>query len=177
VPCSEPGWIRLLDGTLTALVLDRSGHPDVGSRWAAALAGPLRCRRGHRPAWWWTPLGLPVSHALPWEHLAATGLARAAGWIGDDQDWTVLRRAAFGAAARGGRRPADERLVAAGRIWLALVDDPEAAAILRRPTIGRDPTAAALDAVATLLQRTPDALRTPHPVSLPIAPSLTGGPP
>jgi hypothetical protein len=173
VPCSEPGWIRLLDGTLAALVLDRSGHPEVGHRWAAALTGALRCRRGHRPAWWWTPLGLPVSHALPWEHLAATGLARAAGWIGDDHDWSVLRRTTLGAAARGGRRPADERLVAAGRIWLSLVDDPEAAAILRRPTIGRDPTAAALDAVATLLQRTPDALATPHSIS----PSSTGGPP
>ena len=36
-------------------------------------------------------------------------------------------------------------------MWLTAVDDPQAERILRRPTVGRDPLAAALDRLATRL--------------------------
>ena len=85
--------------------------------------------------------------ALDWEHAAATALARSAGWVGDE-DWTALRARVLGAAARGAAAPRDDRLIAAGRLWLACVDDDQAVRILARPTVGRDPLAGALDAVA-----------------------------
>lgn len=158
VPCSEPGWVRPLDGTLAALALARAGHADVAARWGAALAGPLALRRGHRPAWWWTPLGLGAGAAPPWEHAAAAGLARAAGWVGDD-DWAALRARALGAAARGTDRPDDERLVAAARLWLVFVDDEPAARILARPTVRHDPLAVALDLVARRVAADASSLR------------------
>ncbi|HAS12104.1 MAG TPA: hypothetical protein DCS55_16545 [Acidimicrobiaceae bacterium] len=159
VPASEPTWVRTLDGTLAALALDRLGD-DVGPRrWASALHGPLATRRGHRPSWWWTPLGVSAGRCLDWEHAAATALAHEQGWI-DDADWTHLRRRVLGAAARGSRRRDDERLIAAGRMWLALVDDPAAERIVSRPTVRHDPLAVALDVHARHLR----AARAPVPV-------------
>lgn len=149
VPCSEPGWVRPLDGTLSALALARAGHPAAADAWAAALGGELGLRRGHRPAWWWTPLGVGAGAAPAWEHAAATALARAGGLLVDDRDWHALRARALGAAARGGELPDDERLIAAARVWLALVDDPEVARIVARPGVRRDPLACALDRLAT----------------------------
>jgi hypothetical protein len=155
VPCSEPTWIRPLDATLAALALQRSGRPGAAAAWARALQGELGLRRGHRPAWWWTPLGIGAGSMPAWEHAATTALARSAGWIGDG-DWTALRRRALGAAARGGGQPDDERLIAAARCWLALVDDLEAERIVTRPGVRRDPLACALDALATRLREQPD---------------------
>ncbi len=157
VPCSEPGWVRLLDSTLAAIALRRAGDEEAGRRWAAALGGRFALRRRHRPASAWTPLGVPLSHAAPWEHAAATALARAAGWCGDD-DWPVVRRSALAAAARGARRLHDERLVAAARLWVAQVDDEVASRVLARPSVGDDPLAAALDHLAQRLRAAPDLL-------------------
>jgi hypothetical protein len=142
VPASEPGWVRLLDGTLAALAL---GDAD---RWVAMLHGPMRLHRGHRPAWTWTPLGIAAGRADEWEHAAATVLARRAGWIGDD-DWDALRKPALGAAARGTAHPADERLIAAGRAWARIAGDDVAARLLARPTVRHDRLAVALDSLTT----------------------------
>lgn len=144
VPASEPTWIRPLDATLAALALAQLGDDDASRRWAAALQGPLAERRGHRPAWWWTPLGVAAGRCLDWEHAATTALAHEQGWI-DDADWVHLRRRVLGAAARGSSRRDDERLIAAGRVWLALVDDAPAERIVGRPTVRHDPLAVALD--------------------------------
>ena len=54
----------------------------------------------------------------------------------------------------------DERLIAAGRVLLAGLDDPQAAAIVARPTVRHDPIAVALDRLATRLTLDPHALRT-----------------
>ena len=93
-----------------------------------------------------TPTSLRLATSQPWEHAAATALARWRGWIGDD-DWAVLRRRSLGAAARGARRRDDARLVAAARVWAHLLDDEAATRILDRPTRSTDPIAAALDDV------------------------------
>lgn len=159
VPCSEPTWIRPLDGTLAALALQQSGRPEAAATWARALHRELGLSRGHRPAWWWTPLGLGAGSMPAWEHAATTAIARAAGWI-DDEDWTALRRRSLGAAARGGDQRDDERLISAARCWLAFVDDAEAARIVARPGVRRDPLACALDALAVRLREDPDVLRT-----------------
>ena len=159
VPASEPTWVRTLDGTLAALALARLGDDAAPRRWASVLDGPLAVRRGHRPSWWWTPLGVAAGRCLDWEHAAATALAHEQGWI-DDGDWTHLRRRVLGAAARGSSRRDDERLIAAGRMWLALVDDPAAERIVSRPTVRHDPLAVALDAHARHLR----VARTPLPI-------------
>lgn len=159
VPASEPTWVRTLDGTLAALALARLGDDAAPRRWAAALDGPLAVHRGHRPSWWWTPLGVSAGRCLDWEHATATALAHEQGWI-DDADWVHLRRRVLGAAARGSSRRDDERLIAAGRIWLTLVDDPGAERIVSRPTVRHDPLAVALDAHARHLR----AARAPLPV-------------
>lgn len=159
VPASEPTWVRTLDGTLAARALKHAGADDVARRWAQTMQGPLALRRGHRPSWWWTPLGVAAGRCLDWEHAAATALAHEQGWI-DDGDWPHLRRRVLGAAARGSRRRDDERLIAAGRVWLALVDDPGAGRIVARPTVRHDPLAVALDAHARHLRTT----RAPLPV-------------
>lgn len=159
VPASEPTWVRTLDGTLAALALERLGDGVAPGRWAATLRSSLATRRGHRPAWWWSPLGVSAGRCLDWEHAAATALAHERGWI-DDADWAHLRRRVLGAAARGSRRRDDERLIAAGRLWLALVDDPTAERIVARPTVRHDPLAVALDGLARHLRAT----RTPLPV-------------
>ncbi|MFV0260522.1 MAG: hypothetical protein ACK5PP_18975, partial [Acidimicrobiales bacterium] len=146
VPASEPGWVRLLDGTLAALALDGPVGPGgevAVERWRAALAGPLALRRGHRPAWVWTPLGLAAGRADAWEHAAATALAHRAGWI-TAADWDALRPLALGAAARATGRGHELRLIAAGRVWAAAVGDEEATAGLGRRRATADPLAAAL---------------------------------
>ncbi|HYD08544.1 MAG TPA: hypothetical protein VEA78_00470, partial [Acidimicrobiales bacterium] len=54
-----------------------------------------------------------------------------------------------GAAARGTAHRADERMIAASRIWAGLVGDEAAARILARPTVRRDELAIALDTFAS----------------------------
>ncbi len=157
-PPSEPTWVRLIDLVLFARV---TGDPDhlarrsLGSHFAG---GHARIGRpgGRRPAWYWTPLGVSGGRSEPWEHATATALARDAGWIGDD-DWAALRRPVLGAAARGTAIADDERLIAAGRLWLRHVDDAEARRIVGRPTVGHDPLAFALDQLATRMNREPAA--------------------
>jgi len=156
--CSEPSWIRPLDATIAALVLDRLGRVEPGRRWGAALNSGFSLRRGHRPAWWWTPLGIGAGSAPAWEHAAFSALARAAGWL-DNEDWPALRRRAMGAAARGAVHPHDERLVAAARIWLVFVVDEEARRIINRPGIRRDALACALDGLAQRLCDNQELLR------------------
>ncbi len=151
VPASEPTWVRTLDATLAAAALDELGEPAAGQRWGAMLEGPIALRRGHRPAWWWSPLGIAGGRVLDWEHAAATAIAHSRGWIGAG-DWWALRKRVLGAAARGSTRRADERLIAAGRVWLALVHDPDAERIVSRPTVNRDPLAVALDRLARHLR-------------------------
>lgn len=150
VPASEPTWLRPLDATLATIALETRGHAEAGARWQAMLGGPLALRRGHRPACWWTPLGLRVGAATTWEHATFTALARTRGWIGDD-DWAALRPHVLGAAARGTTVALDERTIAAGRLWLVFVDDDQAARILARPTVHRDALAVALDRLASSL--------------------------
>ena len=157
VPCSEPTWVRPLDGTLAAIALHRCGGS--AERWVTSLRREFGLHRGHRSAWYWTPLGWPAGSAPAWEHAASTALARAMGWIGDD-DWPALRARALGASARGTEHPHDERLIAAARIWLVFVDDPRAAPLLARPTVQHDPLAVALDRVATRLAADSQALAT-----------------
>jgi hypothetical protein len=150
VPASEPTWLRPLDATLAAAALTTAGHRDIGDAWAGMLAGPLALRRGHRPACWWTPLGIRIGSAPVWEHAATTAIARTQGWCGDD-DWAALRPQLLGAAARGSGIAHDERAIAAGRLWLVHVRDEQAARILARPTVQRDALAVALDRLATRL--------------------------
>ena len=156
VPCTEPGWVRPFDATLAAISLHSTG-PASSSKWAAALCREFALRRGHRPAWWWTPLGIGAGSMPPWEQAACTGLARSMGWLGDE-DWVALRAQSLGASAKGTRDPHDERLIAAARLWLVFVDDPVAARLLARPTIRHDPIAVALDLVAQRLSRDPETL-------------------
>jgi hypothetical protein len=145
--------VRTLDATLAAAALEELGETGGGERWRAMLAGPLALRRGHRPAWWWSPLGIAAGRCLDWEHAAATAVAHERGWIGAD-DWPALRKRVLGAAARGSSRRDDERLIASGRAWLALVDDPGAERIVSRPTVCHDPLAVAIDTLARHLRAT-----------------------
>ncbi|WP_179469742.1 hypothetical protein [Mycolicibacterium vinylchloridicum] len=151
VPCSEPTWVRPLDATLVAVALEDAQDSAAAQRWRLALAGPFAIRRGHRPAWWWSPLGLSAGKCRDWEHALVTAIAHSRGWT-DQQDWPALRQRVLGAAARGSERSDDERLVAAGRVWLNFVDDPAAAAVLYRPTVEHDPLAAAIDRLAEHLR-------------------------
>lgn len=148
VPCSEPTWVRPLDAVLAAVAVERAGGSTA--RFRAALHDELGLRRGHRPMWWWTPLGIGAGSMPAWEHAAVAGIARSMGWIGDD-DWQALRQRALGASARGTAHPHDERLVAAARLWAPFVDDEQAHRLLTRPTVGRDPLAVALDRLASHL--------------------------
>ena len=161
VPCSEPTWVRPLDATLAALALDRI-DPAASAAWQRALGREFGLHRGHRAAWYWTPLGWSAGSMPAWEHAACTALARAKGWVADD-DWQALRARALGASARGAAHPHDERLIAAARIWLVFVDDARAAPLLARPTVRHDPLAVALDRLATRLAAHPHALHSLHP--------------
>jgi len=147
VPCSEPGWVRPLDGTLAAIALVRAGHTEPATRWAAALGHEFALHKGKRAAWWWAPLGVGAGSMPAWEHMVATALARAEGWVGD-ADWPAVRAQALGASARGVAHPHDERTIAAARLWLRFVSDDEAARLLARPTVAHDPLAVALDCYA-----------------------------
>jgi hypothetical protein len=152
VPASEPGWVRLVDGALAAAVLADHGHQDTARHWTAALNHSFAMTRGHRPSQQWTPLGISVGRAADWEQALATAIAHTEGWI-DAADWASLRARVLGAAARGNERPNDERLIAAGRLWLARVDDAEALRIVDRPTVRHDPLACAIDALARTRSR------------------------
>ena len=158
VPCSEPGWVRPLDACLAAAALQRIGRTDSARHLGDLLSNKLPLRRGHRPAWWWTVLGVAGGSCPAWEHASCTAIDPAMGAVGD-ADWHALRTRALGAAARGTSEPHDERLIAAARMWLALVDDEIAAPIVARPTIRHDPLAVALDRLADRLRSDPDALR------------------
>ncbi|MEZ5215251.1 MAG: hypothetical protein R2705_01595 [Ilumatobacteraceae bacterium] len=154
MPCSEPTWVRPLDATLAALALQRVAPSSMAlARFEALIRGDLGVRRGrgsrpgHRPAWYWTPLGIAAGSAPAWEHAVCSALAHWAGWVGE-RDWAALRARSLGAAARGATDPEDERLVAAARLWLCFVDDPEAHGIVHRPGVRRDPLACALDSLA-----------------------------
>lgn len=160
VPCSEPTWVRPVDGALAAVAVHRAGGDT--SPWQAALDAEFGLRRGHRPAWYWTPLGVSAGAAPAWEHAVASALGRSMGWVGDD-DWAALRTRALGASARGAEHPHDERLIAAARIWLVYVDDPRAMPLLARPTVRHDPLAVALDRLARCLAADPHALTATHP--------------
>lgn len=151
VPASEPGWVRLLDGTLSALALSVD-DPRACDRWSEMLGQQLRLHRGHRPAWVWVPLGAAAGRPDDWEHAIAGALACAAGWVNAD-DWSALRARTLGVAARGIGHPSDQRLVAAGRLWSAHTQDTQAARLLARPTIGTDPLAAAIVAIADAIVR------------------------
>ncbi len=169
VPASEPGWTRLLDGTLAACALQRDaqalqalphagGDVDIRERWSASLNGSLALRNRHRPGSVWTPLGLRGPRADTWEHSAATALAYSAGYLANTDDWTALRKRTLAAAARGNAVVDDERLIAAGRVWLTMIDDEEASRILDRVTIGRDRLAVALATMASTLRTDPTLL-------------------
>jgi hypothetical protein len=160
VPCSEPTWIRPVDAALAAVALHRMGAST--EQWQEALSAEFGLRRGHRPAWYWTPLGWSAGSAPGWEHALMSALARAMGWVGDD-DWAGLRARALGASARGTEHPHDERLIAAARLWLVYVDDRRAAPLLARPTICHDPLAVAIDRLATRLADDPHAFVPTHP--------------
>lgn len=157
VPCSEPTWVRPLDATLASVTLHRLGRADAITHLRELFRDRLPLRRGHRPGWWWTVLGVHGGSSPDWEHAASTAIARAVGAVGND-DWQALRRRALGAAARGTTHPHDERLIAAARVWLAYVHDDEAAIIVARPTVRHDALAVALDRLATRLHSDPDSL-------------------
>ncbi len=148
VVASDPGWVRPLDAALAAAAARARGASTAAferllvERWAL--------RRSHRPAWWYEPLGFAAGAAPPWEHAAMTAVCRANGWIGDE-DWPHLRRAVLGAAARHDGDAHDERLVAAGRVWLRHVDDDEVARIVARRSAPTDPIALALTQWAAAL--------------------------
>jgi hypothetical protein len=163
---SEPTFVRLLDAVLTRAALVRvfeGAHhratepPDpaaLASPLVTLLTGPLAARRGHRRAWWWTPLGVSGGRCTDWEQAAATAIAHAFGWV-DDTEWAILRQRVLGAAARGASRRDDERLIAAGRVWLAQVPDDRARQIISRPRVRHDPIAVALDGLAESLSARP----------------------
>lgn len=159
VPCSEPGWLRFLDGTLTAVALTEAGDKTAGERWTQMLDGPLAIKRGHRPAMWWTPLGIAFGNAPLWEHALGCALARDYGWC-SDKDWEGLRPRLLGAAARGVQIVDDERAIAAGRLWLDIVKDEQASRILMRPTVQYDPIALEIEALREQLAVTSAAPET-----------------
>jgi hypothetical protein len=148
VPATEPGWVRLLDGALAAAALAELGETVCVRRWTATWDTLLSLRSGRRPGSLYVPLAVPGSAAPPWEQATASAIGHLLGWC-DGADWPALRRVSLGVAARGPAGREDERLIAAARIWATSVGDEQARRILARPTLGRDPMAAALDAVAS----------------------------
>lgn len=81
-----------------------------------------------------------------------TALCRTRGWVGDE-DWTAVRRAALGAAARHDDDAHDARLVAAARLWLTFVDDAQASRAIGRRAVGTDPIAIAVSQLAGVSHR------------------------
>lgn len=139
VPCSEPGWLRLLDVVLAAVAC---GDDHVVRECVRELLhNEFGLHGGHRAGAVWAPFGIRVSRAHDWEHALAAALARKVGLLDNDADWWAIRQRALGAAARGTSSVDDERMIAAARLWLTMVDDSQAAAIVMRPTVGRDPLA------------------------------------
>ena len=160
----EPGWTRLLDGTLLAAALCVAGDASTGERWTYTLDRWFRLRRGHRPEALQSVIGVARGRAPAWEHATALAIAAAFGWREAADEWQALRRQVLGAVGRGGRTIADNRLVAAGRCWVALTGDSEARSLLRRVTSApSDPIAQALDALAAALEARPGALRSLAP--------------
>jgi hypothetical protein len=143
VPCSEPGWNRLLDGTLAALSLDPGRDAEAISRWQFTLRHQLRLRHGRRASSIHLPTMLSLGVAPLWEHALSLALAHQAGWLDAREDWAALRPHCLGLAAGGDNRPATLRLIAAGRLWCHLLGDSEAAEILKRRTLSSDPIALA----------------------------------
>jgi hypothetical protein len=157
MPASEPGWVSLLDGTLLAAALLGQGHNEAGQRWAYVLGRWFKPDRGHRPEARHSFLGVSRARAPGWEHATAMAIAAAHGWCDAATEWQALRRQVLGAVGRGGRTQDDNRMVAAGRCWEALVGDPEARRLLLRVTSSpTDPIAQALDALAAVLTRDKD---------------------
>jgi hypothetical protein len=159
---SEPGWVRLLDGTLLAAALQAKGRPDATAGWQEALGRWFGLSNRRRPSARQQLLGLAPVSAQAWEHAAATAIALACGWIAPQKEWSALRRQVLGAVGRGGRSIADNRLAAAGRCWAVQVQDEEVLSLLRRVSVSeRDPLAKALDALAATLEGNLESLR-PH---------------
>ncbi len=145
VPASEAGWVRPVDAVLAAVALDEHGVQTP--RWPAMLHDRWSLRNGHRPAWCYEPLGLVAGACPPWEHATLGALCRTRGWVGD-ADWAAVRRTVLGGAARHDGDAHDERLVAAGRLWLAYVDDEQARQVIGRRSVGTDRIAVALSQLA-----------------------------
>ena len=143
VPCSEPGWNRLLDGTLAALSLDPQRDSEAISRWQFTLRHQLRLRHGRRASSIHLPTMLSLGIAPLWEHALSLALVHQAGWLDARDDWAALRPHCLGLAAGGDNRPATLRLIAAGRLWSQLLGDSEADEILKRRTLSPDPIAVA----------------------------------
>ena len=135
-PCTEPTWVRPLDAVLF--------HRAAGTDPQPILQHEFGRRGSHRPAWYWTPLGIGAGRMPTWEHALTVALATTP----TADEWAGLRRPALGAAARGVANRYDERLIAAARLWLPFVDDEPAARIINRPTIRHDVLAVAIDHLA-----------------------------
>jgi hypothetical protein len=164
---SEPGWVRLLDGSLMAAALQSNGRSDAADIWRASLERWFRLRNGHRPSARQELLGVSPATASPWEHASAASIAVACGWIDPEPEWAALRQRVLAGVGRGGRSSGDNRLVAAGRCWAVQVGDEEASSLLQRVSIAEnDPIAMALDALAGALARNPEALRTKYTPAL-----------
>ena len=148
VPASEPTWVRPLDALLAATSLSDAGASVAARRWQAVAADRFALRHGRRPAWVHTPSAISGG-ALPWwEHATFAALSGADGWLDITDDWSALRARSLGAAARRPSSPHQARLVAAGRVLAVMAHDTQATAILARPSLGTDPLAIALAAIA-----------------------------
>ncbi|HUF83969.1 MAG TPA: hypothetical protein VMQ81_05180, partial [Acidimicrobiia bacterium] len=159
---SEPGWVTLFDGTLMAAALHLNGDDAAGPRWAYVLDHWFPLIDGRRIDARHAFLGLGRGPIRPWERATASVIAAGLGWVPPEPEWHALRQPTLAAVGRGGRAMIDNRLIAAGRCWTALVDDHDTDSLLRRvspaPT---DPVASALDALAVALHDDPAALRRP----------------
>lgn len=152
MPPSEPGWVNLLDATLLAFALSPIDEK-AGQRWAFALERWFRLRHGHRPDARHDFIGISRGRAPAWQHASALAIAADRGWIDRHAEWLALRPQVLAAIGRGGRRTDDNRLVAAGRCWAAMLDDAEARRLLQRVTSSpRDPIARALDSLSAAFQ-------------------------
>ncbi|MCC7364084.1 MAG: hypothetical protein IT303_06900 [Dehalococcoidia bacterium] len=152
MPASEPGWVQLLDGTLLAAAL-APVDPGAGRRWAYAMEHWFALRHGHRPEARHEIAGIARGRAPAWQHATAAVVAAMNGWVEPRSEWDALRPQVLAAVGRGGRRTDDNRLIAAGRCWAAILDDPEATRLLARVTSSpRDPFAQALESLSAALR-------------------------